>query len=133
MATWTSLAFSKFLVYDDLFFLFSARFKKNEKFLFYLEYETGKSAGKTLGFQPSGALSPFPVIVGAQSPQQKELDFTYSSVDEDEDGMPDDQQRRAPARAAAAEPAFFAQPVSGVSASASAVSTSGRVARKTRL
>lgn len=37
--------------------------------------------------------------------------------------MPDDQQRRGPGRAVAADPA----PFSGVSASAVAVSTSGRV------
>lgn len=83
------------------------------------EYESGKAAtgGKSLGFQATGALAPFPIIVGEPTAEQKALDFEYSSVDEDEDGIPDNQARR---------PA----PV-GVSASAAAVSTTGvRLARR---
>lgn len=44
-------------------------------------------SGKSLGFLPSG-MAPTP-IVQASSPEQRALDFEYSSVDDDEDGMPD--------------------------------------------
>merc|ERR1712071_57890 len=57
-----------------------------------LEYLTGSNAGKSLGFQARGSLVPvplIPVIRPKSSPEQKILDFQYSSVDEDEDGIPD--------------------------------------------
>merc|ERR1712071_518193 len=57
-----------------------------------LEYLTGSSAGKSLGFQARGSLVPvplIPVIRPKSSPEQRILDFQYSSVDEDEDGIPD--------------------------------------------
>lgn len=55
-----------------------------------IEYEAGKTSGKSVGFIPSGGLSPFPVVRNVVSTaEQKALDFEYSSVDEDEDGMPD--------------------------------------------
>jgi len=52
-----------------------------------LEYLTGSNAGKSLGFQARGSLVPvplIPVIRPKSSPEQKILDFQYSSVDEDE-------------------------------------------------
>ena len=81
----------------------------------HAEYETGTSgAGKNLGFQTSGALNPFPIITGESSPEQKVLDFQYSSVDENQDGIPDDQagkpRRVPPVNAPAAEQPIFAQP-----------------------
>ncbi|KAK4016510.1 hypothetical protein OUZ56_031466 [Daphnia magna] len=91
-----------------------------------LEYETGKSAAnKTLGFQTSGGLNPFPIVVGESSPQQKIKDREYSSVDENEDGIPDDQEGRARRPVPAAQQPFFIP--SEVSASAAA---STRVVRK---
>lgn len=52
-----------------------------------LEYVSGKTAGESTGFQSTGGnLSPFPVLTGKSSPQQKQLDYQYSSVDENEDG-----------------------------------------------
>ena len=53
-----------------------------------LDYLTGKTnAGKSLGFRASGALVPVPlgpVLRPVSSPEQRVLDFQYSSVDEDE-------------------------------------------------
>ncbi|XP_046438277.1 uncharacterized protein LOC124189845 [Daphnia pulex] len=73
-----------------------------------LEYETGKSAGnKTLGFQTSGALNPFPIVVGERTEAQKSKDREYSSVDDNEDGIPDDQEGRARRPVPAAQQPFF--------------------------
>jgi len=44
-------------------------------------------SGKQLGFQPSG-MAPTPIVLRS-TPEQRALDFEYSSVDDDEDGMPD--------------------------------------------
>ncbi|XP_057372914.1 uncharacterized protein LOC130693738 [Daphnia carinata] len=54
-----------------------------------LEYIAGKESGTSLGFVPSGALVPIPIVRSIATPEQKALDFQYSSVDDDEDGMPD--------------------------------------------
>lgn len=61
------------------------------------EYVAGKMSGQSVGFQSRGTLdvsrnsgSPFPIIRSAQrSVEQKALDYSYSSVDDDEDGFPD--------------------------------------------
>jgi hypothetical protein len=72
------------------------------------EYETGKSAAnKTLGFQTSGALNPFPIVVGERTEAQKSKDREYSSVDDNEDGIPDDQEGRARRPVPAAQQPFF--------------------------
>lgn len=55
----------------------------------YAEYIAGKESGSSLGFVPSGALVPIPIVRSIATPEQKALDFQYSSVDDDEDGMPD--------------------------------------------
>lgn len=41
-----------------------------------------------MGFQPSGALAPFPIVRAEPSESQRVLDYQYSSVDLDEDGQP---------------------------------------------
>ncbi|EFX72702.1 hypothetical protein DAPPUDRAFT_308109 [Daphnia pulex] len=60
-----------------------------------LEYVAGKEAGSSVGFVPSGALVPIPIVRSISTPEQKALDFQYSSVDDDEDGMPDKVQGQA--------------------------------------
>ncbi|XP_032786901.2 uncharacterized protein LOC116924489 [Daphnia magna] len=54
-----------------------------------LEYIAGKESGSTVGFVPSGALVPVPIVRSIATAEQKALDFQYLSVDDDEDGMPD--------------------------------------------
>ena len=51
----------------------------------------GKEAGQSVGFLPSGPLVAAPISRSsvASSPEQRMLDYQYSSVDDDEDGFPD--------------------------------------------
>ena len=63
------------------------------------EYNTGKSSGRSLGFQTGGSLAPFPIVLPSRSvstPEQHARDYEYSSTDEDEDGMPDYKQHNKP-------------------------------------
>jgi len=56
------------------------------------EYAAGKDrSGKSVGFKSSRANLPLnpSILRTVSSPEQKALDYQYSSVDEDEDGIPD--------------------------------------------
>lgn len=53
------------------------------------EYISGKESGSSVGFVPSGTLVPVPIVRAIPSAEQRALDYQYSSVDADEDGIPD--------------------------------------------
>jgi hypothetical protein len=56
------------------------------------EYAAGKDrSGKSVGFKSSRANLPLnpSILRTVSSPEQKALDYQYSSVDDDEDGIPD--------------------------------------------
>lgn len=63
-------------------------------FLSPADYIAGKESGKSVGFQPKGDMIS-PVLLElvrtgpASTAEQRALDLEYSSVDDDEDGMPD--------------------------------------------
>ena len=78
---------SNLFVFILLFSLFSSN----------KEYVAGKGeTGKSIGFQPKGDMiiaAPVRSLSKiATSPEQKALDLLYSSLDENEDGIPDDLQ-----------------------------------------
>jgi len=60
-------------------------------------------------------LNPFPIVVGERTEAQKSKDREYSSVDDNEDGIPDDQEGRARRPVPAAQQPFFLPTETGAS------------------
>ena len=97
MATSTSTARPKNLVCFNRNTSFAIN-RKNVETLFIncIEYVAGSVAGQSLGYQARGTAIPvvdrtqrFPIFPAAVSVNQKLVDYTYASVDDDRDGFPD--------------------------------------------
>lgn len=54
-----------------------------------IEYVAGKESGSSIGFVPRGDLVPVPIVRSVPTAEQQVLDYQYSSVDANEDGIPD--------------------------------------------